>query len=177
MSPAYKVVAVVLAAGALAAGGYRAGVGREHDRRLAEVAEIRAAHAATLADIAGKTLASVEAARNLERAWSTAQEASARETATQLARAGRDRAAADAAADGLRRQLADYLRTARRPAAGAGAAPAVAGELGGDALDLFAGLLDRHSRELVEVGGYADKLRVAGQACERDYLALATIHN
>jgi len=32
--------------------------------------------------------------------------------------------------------------------------------------DLFVGMLDRHTRELEEIGGYADKLRLAGLMCE-----------
>lgn len=32
--------------------------------------------------------------------------------------------------------------------------------------DLFIGMLDRHTKELEEIGGYADKLRIAGLACE-----------
>jgi flagellar basal body rod protein FlgB len=34
---------------------------------------------------------------------------------------------------------------------------------------LLADMLARHSRELVEVGEYADRLRVAGETCERIY--------
>ena len=36
-------------------------------------------------------------------------------------------------------------------------------------LDLFAQLLDRHTKELAEVGKYAEELRSAGLGCERKY--------
>ena len=42
--------------------------------------------------------------------------------------------------------------------------------------DLFVELLDRHSRELQEVGEYADRLRAAGLSCERSFDAIPT-HN
>ena len=35
--------------------------------------------------------------------------------------------------------------------------------------DLFLNLLDRHTRELVEVGEYADKLKAAGLMCEQSH--------
>lgn len=35
------------------------------------------------------------------------------------------------------------------------------------AFDMFIGMLDRHTKELEEIGGYADKLRLAGLMCER----------
>ena len=42
--------------------------------------------------------------------------------------------------------------------------------------NLFVELLDRHSRELQEVGEYADRLRAAGLSCERSFDAIPT-HN
>lgn len=36
------------------------------------------------------------------------------------------------------------------------------------AFDLFINMFDRHSRELVSVGNYADRLKAAGLKCERD---------
>ena len=36
-------------------------------------------------------------------------------------------------------------------------------------LDLFIDMLDRHTRELTEVGEYADRLREAGLMCEKSY--------
>ena len=40
--------------------------------------------------------------------------------------------------------------------------------------NLFVELLDRHSRELQEVGEYADRLRAAGLSCERSFDAIPT---
>lgn len=55
-------------------------------------------------------------------------------------------------------------RAASQTPAVASAGPSVGSA---DPLDLLVGVLQRHSDELVEVGGYADKLRIAGLACER----------
>ncbi|MFM9922763.1 DUF2514 family protein [Variovorax sp. H27-G14] len=63
---------------------------------------------------------------------------------------------------------------ARRARAQSAAAGAGEGEPGADALDLLVGVLERHSDELVTVGQYADRLRIAGIACERSYDALTT---
>jgi hypothetical protein len=80
--------------------------------------------------------------------------------------------AAAAAADGLQQRVATLIASKR----GAGANPNTpgggSGESGPDALDLLVDVLNRHSRELVEVGGYADRLRIAGAACERAYDSL-----
>ena len=58
-------------------------------------------------------------------------------------------------------------RAAARAAEGAVAAQRGQGELGADPLDLLVGVLERHSRALEEVGGFADELRARGNACER----------
>ena len=42
--------------------------------------------------------------------------------------------------------------------------------------DLFLNLLDRHTRELVEVGEYADKLKAAGLMCEQSHDPLSQLH-
>lgn len=74
-------------------------------------------------------------------------------------------------------RAADRLRSATKVAASrartdSGAADASASQSYPDTLDLFSALLHRHSSELVELGGYADRLRIAGLACERSYDAL-----
>ena len=43
--------------------------------------------------------------------------------------------------------------------------------------NLFVELLDRHSRELQEVGEYADRLRAAGLGCERSFDAIPTYNS
>lgn len=72
---------------------------------------------------------------------------------------------------------ADRLRSAAKIAArnaskNPSTADASAGKSCPDTADLLSTLLDRHSSELVTLGGYADRLRVAGQACEKAYDAL-----
>ncbi len=69
---------------------------------------------------------------------------------------------------------ADRLRAAAKIAASRartnpGPADASTGKPGADPLDLLVAVLDRHSQELVRVGDFADRLRVAGLACERAY--------
>ena len=71
-------------------------------------------------------------------------------------------------------RAADRLRSAAKIAASRaranpGATAASAGQSCPDTADLLSTLLDRHSAELVEVGGHADRLRIAGLACERAY--------
>jgi hypothetical protein len=77
-----------------------------------------------------------------------------------------DLVASRTAADGLRAAAASAARRARQNPAVAGAGPS---EPGSDSLDLLVGVLERHSAELVEVGEFADRARIAGMACERAY--------
>lgn len=105
-----------------------------------------------------------------ERAEETRREAEkeriVRDAQAQIESARAAAAGAVRAADGLREQVARAV--ARKRAACPNPKPAErgAGESGADALDVLAGLLDRHSRELVEVGDHADRLRITGLACE-----------
>lgn len=71
---------------------------------------------------------------------------------------------ATGAADGLRSAATS---TARRACPSPAVATASPREPDTAALDLLVGVLERHSRELVEVGEHADRLRIAGSACER----------
>ncbi|KVH55294.1 hypothetical protein WK78_29510 [Burkholderia cepacia] len=80
------------------------------------------------------------------------------------ARAAAD--AADAAANSLRKQVAELLARTRDPAAPAGSAAA------GGALDLLANVLGRADQRAGDLAEYADRARIAGQQCERDYDAL-----
>lgn len=81
-----------------------------------------------------------------------------------------DLAASRAAADSLRSAAASAARRAcPRPAS----ASTGQGQSDTAALDLLVDVLHRHSQELVAVGEYADRLRIAGRACERAYDALA----
>ncbi|MCB0135980.1 MAG: DUF2514 family protein, partial [Caldilineaceae bacterium] len=74
---------------------------------------------------------------------------------------------AGAAADGLRRQLAAYLTTAR--AGSADASAAAAGPPAAGALDLLADLFQRADGRAGELAAFADASHAAGAACERAY--------
>ncbi|WP_081062552.1 DUF2514 family protein [Burkholderia cepacia] len=84
------------------------------------------------------------------------------------ARAAAD--AADAAANSLRKQVAELVARTRDPATPAGSATA------GDALDLLANVLSRADQRAGDLAEYADRARIAGQQCERDYDALTIAH-
>ncbi len=77
------------------------------------------------------------------------------------------------AADRLRQQLTELAARLRSATPDPIAASAGPGIPGADALDLLTGMLSRHSAELVEVGEFADRLRLAGTTCERSYDALS----
>lgn len=150
-----------LAATALVAGGWW-----HLSRVKAAEKAVHAHYAVVLADIKDKTAAAAEAFRAQERVWQTKVDEVAKDGQKQLDIARRDAADAGRAADGLRDALNRY-RAAARAAQDTGAAGARESVTGGDPLDLLAGLLARHSSELVEVGAYADALRAAGVTCER----------
>lgn len=147
-------IALVLAAALLSAGV-------ERTRRLkvqAEFSEFKA----TAAENARKA---ESREREKERQWSERVTELSTHAQGQINALQADLAASRTASQ---RMLAAAAATAKRgasqapPAAGAG--PSVGGP---DPLDLLVGVLQRHSDELVEVGGYADTLRIAGLACER----------
>ncbi|HEP6274134.1 TPA: DUF2514 family protein [Burkholderia vietnamiensis] len=95
-----------------------------------------------------------------------AQQEIATDAAKERDQARRDAAVADGAADGLRKQVAALVAAARHPAAAAG------GPATGDALDLLANVLGRSDQRAGDLAEYADRARIAGQQCERDYDAL-----
>lgn len=147
-------IALVLAAALLSAGV-------ERTRRLkvqAEFSEFKA----TAAENA--RLAEVKE-RKIEQQWAAKAAEVSTHAQSQINALQADLAASRTASQRL---LAAAAATAKR---GASQTPAIAGtgpSVGGaDPLDLLVGVLQRHSDELVEVGGYADKLRIAGLACER----------
>lgn len=127
-------------------------------------------------DLANLRTANAESARHAEKA-EREQERTWTERVTEAATNAQaqqntlDPAVADgrAAAD----RLPDAARTATSRAcpraASASAGPAEPRE---DPLDLLADVLHRHSVELVEVGEFADRLRIAGLACEASFDAL-----
>jgi hypothetical protein len=83
---------------------------------------------------------------------------------TEVARAAaRD---ADAAAVGLRARLAAYTAAIRRATADTEPAKRSPSQQGPDALDVLVGVLQRSDDGAGELASYADRLRVAGLACE-----------
>ncbi|MCO1435458.1 DUF2514 domain-containing protein [Burkholderia multivorans] len=108
----------------------------------------------------------VAAARAEEQRRTAAQQENANHAAKERDQARADAAAAASAADGLRKQVATLIERARHPAATTGSAAA------GDALDLLADVLGRVDERAGELAEYADRARIAGQQCERDYDAL-----
>ncbi|AJY18396.1 DUF2514 domain-containing protein [Burkholderia multivorans] len=104
--------------------------------------------------------------RNEIRRQLAAQQEIATDAAKQRDQARRDAAAADGAADGLRKHVAALVADARRAAASAGS-PAT-----DDALDLLADVLGRTDDAAGELAKIADERGIAGQQCERSYDAL-----
>ncbi|QTO17423.1 DUF2514 family protein [Burkholderia seminalis] len=104
--------------------------------------------------------------RNEFRRRLAAQQEIATNAAKERDRAAADAADADAAADGLRKQVSVLVADARRAGAAAGS-PAT-----GDALDLLADVFGRADERAGELAKIADERGIAGQQCERSYDAL-----
>ncbi|WP_261524453.1 DUF2514 domain-containing protein [Burkholderia multivorans] len=122
---------------------------------------------ATLADQA-KQIRELKAERDEYQRRTAAQQENANHAAKERDLARADAAAAASAADGLRKQVATLIERARHPAATTGSAAA------GDALDLLADVLGRVDERSGELAEYADRARIAGQQCERDYDSLTS---
>ncbi|MFT0531891.1 DUF2514 family protein [Castellaniella hirudinis] len=104
-------------------------------------------------------------ARTTEQARWAAREGVINDAKTQTAAALADADSARAAADRLRGQLTQLQRRARDTAAAAGGQ----GQSGADTLDLLVGLLSGMDAAGRDISRYADRLRIAGLACERGY--------
>lgn len=154
---AYAAVAAIL----LAAGAWW------HLSRInAAERAVHAHYAAVLSEIKDRAAAAATAFRAAESAWHAQFEMEAKNGQNKLDQARRDADAARTTADSMRAALARY-RATTGAATDPGAAGAGQGEQDSTALDLLAGMLTRHTAELVEVGAYADQLRAAGLTCER----------
>jgi hypothetical protein len=90
----------------------------------------------------------------------------------QLAQARAHAAAADRAADGLRQRANALVAAAGHPGSHPGAAGNGAGVGHHDPIVVLAGVLDRVESNARSVTEYADHLRIAGAACERQYDAV-----
>lgn len=109
------------------------------------------------------------AQRHEETRRQSAIDKEAADASARIATLETDLAGARSAADGLRLAAAGAADRVRKGAKASTSGPA---QPGGDSLDLLVGVLTRHTGELVAVGEYADRLRIAGLACERSFDAL-----
>ena len=153
---------VVMAALLAVCGVQQVRISRAHAelaQAQAEYAEERtkAAEAARIAEQQARE----EEQRREQRKQEIVDEAEGR---TEIARA----AAADAqrAADGLRGRLAAFTAAVRGATKDSQPAERGQGKQGADALDVLSGVLARADDTAGELAAYADRLRIAGLACE-----------
>lgn len=147
--------------------GFALGLGLQHAR----IASLKASHAKTMRDIAEKTAAANKAV--------TAYIQQVQQDAAKVRQQTYERnQQIQAEFADLNNSLATYSEWVRRlstnqPAkpsnSSSATRPSRPSEQDQATLDLFAQLLDRHTKELAEVGKYAEELRSAGLGCERKY--------
>lgn len=139
-------------------------------RKDVQIAQAQQEKAQVLEEIARATVASVQAAR-AEEARRTAAVEEQRDIAQQQAQAlAVDVAAAADTAGRLRREL-DTLRC-RGSACSAAAADRSSGQPRADPLGMLIDVLEGMESVGREVAEYADRVRIAGMACEGAYSAL-----
>ncbi|HGL4259589.1 DUF2514 family protein [Burkholderia dolosa] len=139
--------------------GIAAGAGVAHLVGAREIADMKA-------DASKAQTKAVEAARAEEQRRTAAQSEIAKDANQQRTAALADAFAARAAAGSLQQRVDQLVAAARHSTAAAGSPAA------GDALDLLADVLGRADEAAGELAEYADRARIAGQQCERDYDAL-----
>ncbi|MBU9293123.1 DUF2514 domain-containing protein [Burkholderia multivorans] len=123
---------------------------------------------ATAAAAQKAQLDAVSAARAEEQRRTAAQQEIANDANQQRTAALADAFAARAAAGSLQQRVDQLVAASRHPTTSAGSPAA------GDALDLLADVLGRVDERAGELAEYADRARIAGQQCERDYDTLTT---
>jgi hypothetical protein len=153
--------AVAVALAATGATGYRMGG-----------ASARAELAASYAKALEVSLKAELDQRDIERKRADAAQRGIEHATHELAQARAHAAAADRAADGLRQRANALVAAAGHPGSHPGAAGNGAGVGHHDPLVVLAGVLDRVESNARSVTEYADHLRIAGSACERQYDAL-----
>lgn len=164
--PRYALVMLI----ALAIGGV-AGWRTASSRADARVAAVQSKWDAERAATAIAARAAEADARRVEQRRQDQVDEVTKNAQAQIDQAHAAVAAANRAADGLRRELSAF--TARHRSAGHPGAPGSGpGQQGADPLDLLAELFARSDAASGELASYADRIRIAGQACERSYDAL-----
>lgn len=162
------VYALICAALLLTAGVERAR-GQHARTQLAEVKAQIATERANAAEAARKAEQEARAEENRRQA-ATRKVIDDAQAQAESARA--DAVAAGAAADSLRQRVAALVAAAHRGTGNPAAGERSKGEPDSAALDVLAGVLGRADSAAGELATYADRLRIAGQACERQYDAL-----
>jgi hypothetical protein len=128
------------------------------DRARAELADTKTKYAQAAQK--AEADARAEESRRTEATRKVVSDAQSQTAAAQAAALDAGRAA-----DGLRLRLAQYLASVRQAPGNPGATGRGAGQQ--DPLDVLAGLLDRVGQDAGRYAAYADRLRIAGSACER----------
>ncbi|WP_061958211.1 DUF2514 family protein [Cupriavidus pauculus] len=137
-----------------------------------DAARYQTERTATALDAARAQIKAVDAVR-LEEQRRTAAQTEIANVAKQDADTARaDARAAGDAADRLRKRV-EQLLAAAGSATDTGLAGPSKGQPGGDPLDVLVDVLGRSDRATGIVADYADRLKVAGLACERIYDALS----
>ena len=124
----------------------------------AKISHIETAQATALADAQAKT-------RRIEQARVAAIDEVTKDADQKIAAVQAD---ADAAADSAKRLRAELARL-RRAASNSSAASSGQGQPGADPIGMLALVLGELDDRAGEVGRYADRLKVAGLACEKAY--------
>ncbi len=156
----WALVAAALVASGWIVNGWR--LAGQIEQLQGEQAKQREGQAAALA-------AASEAARTEEQRRTAEQRGIANAAAKERDEALADARTADAVAEQLRVRVAQLAAAAR----GAGNPPAASGsQAAGDPLDVLTDVLGRADKRAGDLAEYADRARIAGQACERSYDAL-----
>ena len=117
-------------------------------------------------------------AREREKEMRNDAETHAQDLERQLAASQRDVAAGNAAAAGLRKQVASLVANAKRTLANSGTAGAgEAAARGSTALDLLAELHSRTDEAAGELAAVADEARIRGLGCEARYESVRQANN
>ncbi len=136
------------------------------DHAHAETAQVREKFATAQKNAAEAAQKAEEDARAEETRREAEKEKVIDEANAQTAVAQAAAASAADAAASLRNRLALYTAAIRKATSDSGSPSASPSKRGADPLDMLAGVLTRADDTAGELAAYADRLRIAGQACE-----------